>query len=51
MPEPVRQLVQRLTNGRPSGVVLELLLYTLGAGVLFYLVDVLLMRWQGLTLY
>ncbi len=51
MPAPVRQLVESLTKGRPSRVVLELLLYALGAGALLYLVDVLLMRWQGLTLH
>ena len=51
MPEQVRHLVESLTKGRPSRVVLELLLYAIGAGIFFYLVDVLLMRWQGLALH
>ena len=38
-------------DGRPSRAILEMLFYALGAGVFFYLVDVVFMRWQGLTLH
>jgi hypothetical protein len=31
--------------------LVEFLLYAIGSGLLFYLVDVVLMRWQGLALY
>lgn len=51
MPERVRHLVESSTKDRPSRVAFELLLYAIGAGALFYLADVLLMRWQGLALY
>lgn len=30
---------------------IELSLFIIGAGIVFYLVDLLFMRWQGLTLY
>lgn len=51
MREPIRNRLRSLTEGRPSRVLLETALYALGAGVVFYLVDVLFMRWQGLALH
>ena len=47
----IRYAIGSLTADRLPRAALEILLYAAGAGVLFYLVDVLFMRWQGLALH
>jgi hypothetical protein len=51
MRETIRDLVDSLTGGLASWAVIEILLYAIGSAILFYLVDVLLMRWQGPALH
>lgn len=51
MRKPIRNLVESPIEGRPAREILEMTLYAFGAGILFYLVDVLFMRWQGLALH
>ena len=51
MRETIRNVVESLTEGHLYRAALEILLCATGAGVLFYLVDVLFMRWQGLALH
>jgi hypothetical protein len=36
---------------RPWLAIAEMAAYALGAGALFYFMDILLMRWQGLALH
>jgi len=47
----IRNRVEGLIRNRPSWKIFETLLYALGMGAIFYLVDVLSMRWQGLALH
>lgn len=51
MRKPIRNLVESPIEGRSARAIFETLLYVIGAGILFYLVDVLFMSWQGLTLH
>ena len=51
MRETIRHAIESLTAEHRPRAALEILLYAAGAGVLFYLVDVLFMRWQGLALH
>ena len=51
MSEAARRFVRSLTGGRSLRALLEIALYATGAGVLFYIIDILLMRWQGLSLH
>ena len=51
MRKPVGNIVESPIEGRSARAILEMLLYALGAGILFYLVDVLFMGWQGLALH
>lgn len=51
MRKPVQNLVDSPIEGRPARAIIEVLIYVFGAGILFYLVDVLFMSWQGLTLH
>jgi len=51
MRKPVRDLVESPIEGRSAQAIFEMLLYAFGAGIFFYLVDVLFMSWQGLTLH
>ncbi|MBI4182598.1 MAG: hypothetical protein HY521_01215 [Proteobacteria bacterium] len=48
--EAARRFARSLINGRSLRAALETALYAMGSGVLFYIVDVLLMRWQELSL-
>jgi hypothetical protein len=50
MSETARRLVRSLTTGRFLRAFPEIALYAAGAGVLFFIVDILLVRWQGLSL-
>jgi hypothetical protein len=51
MPEAIRRFVRSPAAGRSLRALPEIALYAAGAGILFYFVDVLLMRWQGLSLH
>jgi len=51
MRKPIRNLVESPIAGRSARAILEMSFYAFGAGILFYLVDVLFMRWQGLALH
>ncbi len=50
MSETARRFVRSLAGGRFQALA-EIALYATGAGVLFYIIDILLMRWQGLALH
>ena len=50
MSEAARRFVRSLAGGRFRAFS-EIALYATGAGVLFYIIDILLMRWQGLALH
>jgi hypothetical protein len=50
-PELEAGLRQAAHRTPPARAAAEILLFTLGTGLLFYLVDVLCMRWQGLALH
>ncbi len=51
MRKPVLNPVDSPIEGRSARMIIEVLIYAFGAGILFYLVDVLFMSWQGLTLH
>ncbi len=47
----VRRFARPLIEGRLFRATPEVALYAIGAGMLFYAADFLLMRWQGLSLH
>lgn len=49
MSETARRLVRSLTTGRFLQAFPEIALYATGAGVFFFIVDIFLVRWQGLS--
>lgn len=51
MLKAIPDFLKSSTDGRSARAVVEIALFALGAGILFYVVDVLSMRWQGLSLH
>lgn len=51
MPRIVRYVVNSIATACTWRAVPEIALYAIGLGVLFYFVDGLFMKWQGLALF
>lgn len=51
MRKTVRHVIDSVAAACPWRAIPEITFYTIGLVILFYFVDVLFMKWQGLTLF